>query len=89
MKNNNKVITIDGAPVTEKALEKQAIVLTSLANRVGVLTRLIEGLGNGVKRSQGLSIELFCASGGLNEVTEYLNDLKEDLEKVSNEICPD
>lgn len=89
MKNNNKVITIGGMPVTEKALEKQAIVLTSLANRVGILTRLLDSICVGYRTDPEFSINYFMASGGMGEVMNYLDDLKADIEQVSNSICPD
>ena len=87
--NNEKVVKIDGVEVSTELLEKKATELTKLATRVEMAVNLLSKINYNLQRGDEFAVSYFIKNGEISKLTEYLQDCQEEIQQISNEICPD
>lgn len=84
-----KVVKIDGAEVSTELLIKKATELTKLATRVEMAVNLLSKINYGIQRGDEVAVSYFIKNGEISKLTEYLQDCQEEIQQISNDICPD
>lgn len=87
--NNENLVKIDGVEIDSTFLMKKALTLTAVATQTSLLIRLLEGLEFDCKHGGGLNLEHFIETNGLSELTDGLTHIKEQVQEISDAICPD
>lgn len=87
--NNEKVVKIDGAEVTSELLEKKSTELIKLATRLDMAVRLLSNIDYSIQSGDGFGVSRFIKNSELSKLTDYLQDCQEEIQQISNEICPD
>ena len=87
--NSEKVVKIDGVEVSTELLEKKATELTKLATRVEMAVNLLSKINYNLQRGDEFAVSYFIKNGEISKLTEYLQDCQEEIQQISNEICPD
>ena len=84
-----KVVKIDGVEVSTELLIKKATELTKLATRVEMAVNLLSKINYGIQKGDEFAVSYFIKNGEISKLTEYLQDCQEEIQQISNEICPD
>ena len=87
--NNEKVVKIDGAEVTSELLEKKSTELIKLATRLDMAVRLLSNIDYSIQSGDGFGVARFIKNSELSKLTDYLQDCQDEIQQISNEICPD
>lgn len=75
--------------LTNDELFKKAVELTSIANQIGIIERLIENIDY-LRSKNDYTIILFqIKSGALDEIGDSLSGIKDTVQRISDEICPE
>lgn len=75
--------------ITNDELMKYAVELTNLSQQAKVLKRLAETVEYARVTGDEFSLKYQINSGLLGEIGDSLQILEEDIQRISNEICPD
>ncbi|MDT2398715.1 hypothetical protein P7D77_12180 [Enterococcus avium] len=75
--------------MTNNDLMKYAVELTNLSQQAKVLKRLAETVEYARVTGDDFSLKYQINSGLLGEIGDSLEILEEDIQRISNEICPD
>lgn len=75
--------------MTNNDLMKYAVELTNLSQQAKVLKRLAEAVEYARVTGDDFSLNYQINSGLLGEIGDSLQILEEDIQRISNEICPD
>ena len=87
--SNEKVAKIDGVEVSTELLVKKATELTKLATRVEMAVNLLSKINYSIQSGDEFAVSYFIKNGEISKLTEYLQDCQEEIQQISNEICPD
>ena len=87
--NSEKVVKIDGVEVSTELLVKKSTDLTKLAVRVEMAVKLLSIINYSIQRGDEFVVSYFIKNGEIAKLTEYLQDCQEEIQQISNEICPD
>ena len=87
--SNENIVKIDGVEVSTELLVKKATELTKLATRVEMAVNLLSKINYGTQRGDDFAISYFIKNGEISKLTEYLQDCQEEIQQISNDICPD
>lgn len=87
--NNEKVAKIDGVEVSTELLEKKSTELTKLATRLDMAVKLLSNINYSIQRGDEFAVSYFIKNGEISKLTDYLQDCQEEIQQISNEICPD
>lgn len=75
--------------MTNDELMKYAVELTNLSQQAKVLKRLAETVEYARVTGDQFAVQHQIASGLLGEIGDSLEILEEEIQRISNEICPD
>ncbi|BCA84937.1 hypothetical protein EsVE80_04600 [Enterococcus saigonensis] len=75
--------------ITNDELMKYAVELTNLSQQAKVLKRLAETVEYARVTGDDFSLKYQINSGLLGEIGDSLEILEKDIQRISNEICPD
>ncbi|MGG5372833.1 hypothetical protein [Enterococcus sp. AZ196] len=75
--------------LSEKQLQKYAISLTSAADQIRLIERVIENMEYSRVKGDEFSVHFQVDSGVLGNINNVLSTLKDEIQNVSNAICPD
>ncbi|MDT2705562.1 hypothetical protein [Enterococcus dispar] len=75
--------------MTNNDLMKYAVELTNLSQQAKVLKRLAETVEYARVTGDDFFLKYQINSGLLGEIGDSLEILEEDIQRISNEICPD
>lgn len=75
--------------MTNNDLMKYAVELTNLSQQAKVLKRLAETVEYARVTGDDFSLKCQINSGLLGEIGDSLEILEKDIQRISNEICPD
>lgn len=75
--------------LTNVELFKKASELTSIANQIRIINRLIENVEYSRVSGDTFSFHHQIYSGLLADIVENLSEITESVKSVSNDICPD
>lgn len=75
--------------MTNNDLMKYAVELTNLSQQAKVLKRLAETVEYARVTGDDFSLKYQINSGLLGEIGDSLEILEKDIQRISNEICPD
>ena len=87
--SNEKVAKIDGVEASTELLVKKATELTKLATRVEMAVNLLSKINYSIQSGDEFAVSYFIKNGEISKLTEYLQDCQEEIQQISNEICPD
>lgn len=79
----------EGTALTNDELFKKAVELTSIANQIGIIERLIENINYLKSKDDYVIIQFQVQSGMLDEIGDGLSGIKDSVQRISNEICPE
>lgn len=85
---DKKEPTINGNPVTTKQLADEANELTTLANQLELIYKMLGNVSYQHKTRDDFATAYFMESN-LSCVVDNLEDVTEALRKCSDKICPD
>ncbi|MFT8425746.1 MAG: hypothetical protein ABF630_09815 [Liquorilactobacillus sp.] len=89
MEKKEKIILINKKPVTGSLLYKQACELTDLSQEVRVITDYLDHINYSAKQGDKFALNNFVESSSLGNIVDVLQNIQDELDKVSNSICPD
>ncbi|MGX7329469.1 hypothetical protein [Enterococcus bulliens] len=75
--------------MNDKELLKRAERLTAAANQLKLAERLIEGVEYARINKDQFSINHQLQSGLLEDIGEVISDIRNTIQQISNDICPD
>lgn len=75
--------------MTNNDLMKYAVELTNLSQQAKVLKRLAETVEYARVTGDDFSLKYQINSGLLGEIGDSLEILEKDIQRISNDICPD
>ena len=87
--NNENIAKIDGVEVSTELLVKKSTDLTKLATRLEMAVKLLSNINYSIQRGDEFAVSYFIKNGEISKLTEYLQDCQEEIQQISNEICPD
>lgn len=87
--NNENIAKIDGVEVSTELLEKKSTELTKLATRLDMAVKLLSNINYNIQRGDEFAVSYFIKNGEISKLTDYLQDCQEEIQQISNEICPD
>lgn len=86
---NENIAKIDGVEVSTELLEKKSTELTKLATRLDMAVKLLSNINYSIQRGDEFAVSYFIKNGEISKLTDYLQDCQEEIQQISNEICPD
>lgn len=89
MNLNNKQIFIEDKPVTRDKLLQESVNVEKQANVLDIVIELLDSKEMAFKQGDMFTLKYFIQSGGLDNLTNVLKDIQENLIVISNNICPD
>ncbi|EOT47147.1 hypothetical protein OMY_01400 [Enterococcus sulfureus ATCC 49903] len=75
--------------MNEQELLKRAVTLTAAANQLKLAERLIENVEYARINKDQFSVNHQLQSGVLEDIGEVISDIRNTIQDVSNDICPD
>ncbi|OJG09379.1 hypothetical protein RU94_GL001211 [Enterococcus asini] len=81
--------TMKTVKLTNDDLMKYVVELTNLSQQAKVLKRLAETVEYARVTGDDFSLKYQINSGLLGEIGDSLKILEKDIQRISNEICPD
>lgn len=75
--------------MNEQELLKRAVTLTAAAYQLKLAERLIENVEYARINKDQFSINYQLQSGVLEDIGEVISDIRNTIQDVSNDICPD
>lgn len=75
--------------LTDTQLHKHATKLTSAADQIRLIEKLLENLEYSRVSGDEFSVHFQVSSGVLGDINNVLSTLKDEIQNVSNAICPD
>ncbi|MGM0259671.1 hypothetical protein [Enterococcus sp. AZ102] len=75
--------------MNEQELLKRAVTLTAAAYQLKLAERLIENVEYARINKDQFSVNYQLQSGVLEDIGEVISDIRNTIQDVSNDICPD
>ncbi|MFT8820550.1 MAG: hypothetical protein ABF807_06480 [Liquorilactobacillus nagelii] len=88
-KNEEKAALINNELVTEKLLYKRSCELTNISQELQVITDLLDQFNYSHSKKDKFAVEYFLSQERLSNAIEVLQNIKHEIDDVSNSICPD
>lgn len=75
--------------LTNDDLLEKAVKLTAIANQVRIIERLIENVEYSRIKGDDFAVHHQIQSGLLDDIGNNLSEIKDEVQAISNELCPD
>lgn len=79
----------DSCFLSDEELYQHARKLTSVSNQIRIIESLLENIEYSRTKKDEFAVRYQIQSGLLGDINTSLSELKETVQQVSNDICPD